>query len=195
MHEGKANDRPEAMPPSAVGGMGGVRLNTPATTRAWWHWLWLAAAVIAADQLTKALVVASFARSGEVPLTDFFSLILAYNSGAAFSFLAGAPGWQRWFFATIAAAASVFLVWMLKRGGSRMLCAGLALILGGALGNLWDRIAIGKVVDFLLFHYAGWSWPAFNVADSSITVGAALLILDSFRQRRTDVPAPLAKDD
>jgi hypothetical protein len=102
------------------------------------------------------------------------SLVLAYNSGAAFSFLADAPGWQRWFFAGIAASASVFLIWMLKRGGSRTLCAGLALILGGALGNLWDRITIGKVVDFLLFHYASWSWPAFNVADSAITVGAAV---------------------
>jgi signal peptidase II len=83
---------------------------------------------------------------------------------------------------------------MLKRGGSRMLCAGLALILGGALGNLWDRIVIGKVVDFLLFHYGAWSWPAFNVADSAITVGAALLILDSFRPRGVDVPVPAGKD-
>jgi signal peptidase II len=160
----------------------------------WWKWLLLAAAVIVADQYTKALVVAAFARGETMVVTGFMSLVLAYNSGAAFSFLAGAPGWQRWFFATIAALASVFLVYMLRRGGSRMLCAGLALILGGALGNLWDRIAIGKVVDFLLFHYGGWSWPAFNVADSAITVGATLLILDSFQHRRVDDPVPVAKD-
>ena len=160
----------------------------------WWKWLLLAAAVIVVDQYTKALVVAAFARGETLVVTSFMSLVLAYNSGAAFSFLAGAPGWQRWFFATIAALASVFLVYMLKRGGSRMLCAGFALILGGALGNLWDRIAIGKVVDFLLFHYGGWSWPAFNVADSAITVGATLLILDSFQQRRADDPVPAAKD-
>jgi signal peptidase II len=169
-----------------------TRLTVPA--RAWWNWLWLAAAVVAVDQVTKALIVGLFARGEERPVTGFFSLVLAYNSGAAFSFLAGAPGWQRWFFAGIAIAASAFLVWMLKRGGNRVLCAGLALILGGALGNLWDRIAIGKVVDFLLFHYAGWSWPAFNVADSAISVGAALLILDSFRHRGGDAPAPSTRD-
>ena len=160
----------------------------------WWKWLALAAVVIVADQVTKSLVVASISRGETLPITGFMSLVLAYNSGAAFSFLAGAPGWQRWFFATIAVLASVFLVYMLKRGGGRVLCAGLALILGGALGNLWDRIAIGKVVDFLLLHYGGWSWPAFNVADSAITVGAALLIIDSFRQRRTDAPLPAAKE-
>ena len=160
----------------------------------WWKWLILAAAVIVADQLTKSVIVASLTRGETMPITSFISLVLAYNSGAAFSFLAGAPGWQRWFFATIAVAASVFLLYMLKRGGSRMMCAGLALILGGALGNLWDRIAIGKVVDFLLLHYGGWSWPAFNVADSAITVGAALLIVDSFWQRRAHVPLPATKD-
>jgi signal peptidase II len=170
-------------------------LNSDATTAVtWWRWLWLAAAVVALDQLTKALVVNFFMRGDELPVTGFFRLVLAYNPGAAFSFLAGAPGWQRWFFTGIATIASVLLIWMLKRGGSRMLCAGVALILGGALGNLWDRIAIGKVVDFLLFHYGAWSWPAFNVADSAITVGAALLILDSFRQRRPGLPASAAKD-
>jgi signal peptidase II len=139
-------------------------------------------------------VVNSFFRGEELPVTSFMSLVLAYNSGAAFSFLAGEPGWQRWFFTAVAIVASVFLVYMLKRGGGRMQSAGFALILGGALGNLWDRIAIGKVVDFLLFHYAGWSWPAFNVADSAITVGAALLIIDSFRQKRAEPPMTPAKD-
>jgi signal peptidase II len=160
----------------------------------WRKWLLLAAMVIIADQATKFLIVASFSRGEELPITGFMSLVLAYNSGAAFSFLAGAPGWQRWFFAIIAVIASAFLIFMLKRGGNRVQSAGFALILGGALGNLWDRIAIGKVVDFLLFHYGSWSWPAFNVADSAITVGAALLILDSFRQRRNDAPIPATKD-
>jgi len=162
------------------------------TPRPWWRWLLLAAAVIALDLATKAWITALFREGQELPVTPFFSLVLAYNSGAAFSFLAGAYGWQRWLFTGIAIAASVFLVWMLKRGGSRVLCTGLALILGGALGNLWDRIMIGRVTDFLLFHYGGWSWPAFNVADSAITIGAALLILDSFRehadQRRQAAP-------
>jgi signal peptidase II len=168
--------------------------NAPENKDGWWKWLLLAAVVIVADQITKSLVVASLSRGESIPITGFMSLVLAYNSGAAFSFLAGAPGWQRWFFATIAVLASAFLVYMLRRGGGRVLCAGLALILGGALGNLWDRIAIGKVVDFLLLHYGGWSWPAFNVADSAITVGAALLIIDSFRQRRADAPVPVAKE-
>jgi signal peptidase II len=162
--------------------------------RGWWKWLLLAAAVVVADQFTKSLIVASFARGEVMPITSFLSLVLAYNSGAAFSFLADAPGWQRWFFAAIAAAASIFLVYMLKRGGSRMVCAGMALVLGGALGNFWDRMAVGKVVDFLLFHYGAWSWPAFNVADSAITVGAALLILDSFGPRRTDLPIASGKE-
>lgn len=168
---------------------------TPASTRdaLWWKWLLLALAVIIADRVTKFMIVASFARGEELPVTGFMSLVLAYNTGAAFSFLADAPGWQRWFFMAIAIAASAFLTWMLRRGGSRTLCAGLALILGGALGNLWDRIEIGKVVDFLLLHYGAWSWPAFNVADSAISVGAAFLIVDSFRQKREVVPLPAAK--
>ncbi|MEO8345097.1 MAG: signal peptidase II [Betaproteobacteria bacterium] len=170
-------------------------MNTALPRNPGWHkWLMLAAAVFAVDRLTKLLVVGSFLSGEEMPVTGFMSLVLVYNSGAAFSFLAGAQGWQRWFFTAIAIFASAFLVYMLRRGGSRMLCAGFALILGGALGNLWDRIAIGKVVDFLLFHYGGWSWPAFNVADSAITVGAAFLIIDSFMQKRAEVPMTPAKD-
>ena len=150
----------------------------------WWRWLALAAAVIVLDLGTKAWVESAFREGQELPVTSFFSLVLAYNTGAAFSFLAGHGGWQRWLFTGIAIVASVFLVWMLRRGGHRLLMCGLALILGGALGNLWDRVTQGRVTDFLLFHYAGWSWPAFNVADSAITVGAAMLILDSFRKDR-----------
>ncbi|MEO5700998.1 MAG: signal peptidase II [Casimicrobiaceae bacterium] len=153
----------------------------------WLAWLGVSVAVVIADQFTKALVLAAF-RPGEFKvITAFFSLVLSFNTGAAFSFLAGAGGWQRWMFAGIAIAATGLIVWLLRRGGDRWYCLGLALILGGALGNLWDRLAIGAVVDFLLFHYRDWYYPAFNVADSAITVGAALLIVDSFRQRRSTV--------
>ncbi len=150
------------------------------------RWLWLAAAIIVADQLTKAAVVATLHEGGGWAVTPFFSLILTYNTGAAFSFLASASGWQRWFFAAIACVAATVIVVLLRRGGTRMYSAGLALILGGAIGNLIDRVLLGKVVDFLLFHYAEWAYPAFNVADSAITIGAALLIVDSFRRPRSE---------
>jgi signal peptidase II len=150
------------------------------------RWLWLAAGVLAVDQLTKAAVFAALPDGGGRVLTSWFTLVLTYNTGAAFSFLASASGWQRWVLSAIAGAASLIIVVLLRRGGSTWYCAGLALILGGAVGNLVDRLVLGKVVDFLLFHYAGWAYPAFNVADSAITVGAALLILDSFRRPRHD---------
>jgi signal peptidase II len=150
-----------------------------------WRWLAVSVAVIAADQATKALMLAALRPGEQLAVTGFFSLTLAFNPGAAFSFLAGADGWQRWLFALIAVIASGVILWLLRRGGTAFYCLGLALVLGGALGNLWDRLAIGTVVDFLLFHYAGWAYPAFNVADSAITVGAAVLILDSFRAPRT----------
>src|SRR5262244_2432838 len=153
---------------------GGAR---PTATR-WARWLWVSAIVIAADQATKAAILATIRDGEAVVVTPFFSLVLAYNTGAAFSFLSAASGWQRWFFVAIALAAAIVIIVLLKRGGSAWYGTGLALILGGALGNLYDRLAIGKVVDFLLFHYAGWAYPAFNVADSAITVGAALLIID-----------------
>jgi signal peptidase II len=154
----------------------------------WHRWLWLTAAVIVLDFFTKQAILATFKPGEERAILPFFSLILAFNPGAAFSFLAGAGGWQRWFFTTVAIVASVVIVWLLRRGGTPWFCAGLALILGGALGNLWDRIVLGQVVDFLLFHWRGWSYPAFNVADSAITVGAVLLIADSFRSRRAAPP-------
>jgi signal peptidase II len=149
----------------------------------WWRWLVVSVAVIALDQLTKAWIASAFHYGEEVPITSFFSLVLAYNTGAAFSFLAQAAGWQRHVFIGLALGAAVLLTFLLRRGGSVIYCSGLALILGGALGNAWDRLSIGKVVDFLLFYYHSYQWPAFNVADSAITVGAGLLILDSFRQR------------
>jgi signal peptidase II len=155
-----------------------------AAAPAWYRWLAVSGFVVAADFATKTLILAALHPGEEKVITPFLSLVLTFNPGAAFSFLAQADGWQRWFFATIAIVASCFIVWLLRRGGSRLFCLALALILGGALGNLWDRITIGKVVDFVLFHYAGWSYPAFNVADSAITIGAGLLILESLRERR-----------
>jgi len=153
------------------------------------RWIAVAIAVLVLDQLTKLAVLSAFRPGEELPLLPVLSLVLTFNRGAAFSFLAGADGWQRWFFATIALAAAVFIVWLLRRGGSRLYCLGLALILGGAVGNLIDRLWLGQVVDFVLVHWRGWTYPAFNVADSSITIGAILLILDSFRQRRVDAAA------
>jgi len=145
--------------------------------------------VVAVDQLTKAAIVAALRDGGGWPVTSWFTLVLTYNTGAAFSFLASASGWQRWLLAAVACAAAVLIVALLRRGGSTLYSAGLALILGGALGNLIDRLALGKVIDFLLFHYAEWAYPAFNVADSAITVGAAFLVLDSFRRPRPDSKA------
>jgi signal peptidase II len=163
-----------------------MRANVAGTPAAagFWRWLALSIAIVVADRVTKDLVAGALAPGEIRPYTSFFSLVLTYNTGAAFSFLADAQGWQRWLFTAIAIVAGVILAWLLRRGGSRLYLAGVALILGGAVGNLWDRLAIGRVVDFLLFHYERWAWPAFNVADSAITVGAALLILDSLRARR-----------
>ena len=155
------------------------------------RWLWVSLAVIVVDQATKHWMLASFRPGEDLPLTSFASLVLAFNPGAAFSFLAGEDGWQRWLFAVIAVAACGAMTWLLRRGGRTLFCAGLALIIGGALGNLYDRLTLGHVVDFMLLHYRGWYYPAFNVADSAITVGAAALIIDSFRERRaTDRPEP-----
>jgi signal peptidase II len=160
-------------------------------TQARWHrWLWITLGVIVLDFATKQLVLAAFRPGEEKVVLPFFSLVLAFNPGAAFSFLADASGWQRWFFSTIAIVASVVIVWLLRKGGSRWYCVALALILGGALGNVWDRLTTGLVVDFLLFHWRGWAYPAFNVADSAITIGAVMLIVDSFRSRRTEAPSP-----
>jgi len=146
-------------------------------------WLLVAALVALADQASKSVISANL-RLGEVrEITGFFNLVLAHNRGAAFSFLSDAGGWQRALFIWIAVVATALIVVMLARHSSeRLFSAGLALILGGALGNLWDRIAFGYVVDFLDFHAFGWHFWAFNLADSAITVGAGLLILDALRQ-------------
>jgi signal peptidase II len=144
----------------------------------------VAGVVVVLDRLTKWLML-DWLRPGEsVEITGFFNLVLVYNRGAAFSFLAGAPGWQTPFFVAVALIASGVVSWLLLRHPrQRLLCAGLALILGGALGNLWDRLAWGAVADFLDFHAFGWHWPAFNVADSAITVGAALVIVEGFLRK------------
>ena len=153
-------------------------------------WLAIAFVVVVLDQATKALIVARFALGDSVTVTPFLNIVRAHNTGAAFSFLAGASGWQRWFFVILGAVAAVAIVVLLARhGGQRLFAWALALILGGALGNLVDRLWLGQVVDFVLLHWRGWSYPAFNLADSAITAGAALLIVDSFRQRRADAPA------
>ncbi len=151
-------------------------------------WLGLSAAVIAIDQLAKWALIIALHPGDQRVVTGFFSLVLTFNTGAAFSFLRDAGDWARYLFSAVAIAAAGLIIWLLRKGGDAWYCAGLALILGGALGNLWDRLTLGRVVDFLLFHWEGWYYPAFNVADSAITVGAALLIFDSFRRRR-DGPA------
>jgi len=145
-------------------------------------WYALAVLVVALDQLTKYWVSAGFDYGEARAVTGFFNLVLTHNKGAAFSFLAAASGWQRGFFIGIALVAIVVIVVLLARhAGEKLFCLALALILGGAIGNVIDRIALGYVVDFLDFHFAGWHWPAFNLADSAITVGAVLLVADSFR--------------
>jgi len=144
-------------------------------------WLWLSVVVIALDQLTKYLVSDSLRLFESIPLLPSLNLVLAHNTGAAFSFLSDAGGWQRWFFVALAIGVSVVLVvWIsrLKQHESRLAVA-LSLVLGGALGNVWDRIVHGYVVDFIDVYYGDWHWPAFNVADAAICVGAALLIIDA----------------
>lgn len=147
-------------------------------------WLLLAAVVIVVDQLTKLLVVKGFKLGERKPMIgNFFDLTLAYNPGAAFSFLAGAGGWQRWLFIVLGLVAAGFIIWLLVRHRSQhWFAAGLSLILGGAIGNVIDRIARSQVVDFFLFYWGQWSFPAFNIADSAITVGAVLLIIDELRR-------------
>lgn len=154
------------------------------------RWFALAAVVVVADLITKWAVLAAFAPGERRAVTGFFNLVLAFNKGAAFSLLADAPGWQAPLLIAFAlVAGAVVTVLLLKPGGRRAYYAGLALILGGALGNLIDRLRFGHVVDFLDFHAFGWHWPAFNVADSAICIGAALLILDGFRPDQKRVAA------
>jgi len=152
-----------------------------------WPWLGVSLIVIVLDQLTKTVIAHSFQLGDVRTITPFFDIVRAHNTGAAFSFLAGAGGWQRWFFIGLGTAAAIFIVWMLSRhGGQRLFAWALALILGGAVGNVVDRILHGHVIDFIQVHWGRAYFPAFNVADSAISVGAALLILDELlRVRRS----------
>jgi len=148
-------------------------------------WLGLAALIVLLDQGTKLAIERVFDYGDVHPITGFFNLVLTYNKGAAFSFLAGASGWQKHFLSAIGIVASLFIVYLLARHGTQKLFSlALALILGGAVGNVIDRLAYGHVIDFLDFHWRGWHWPAFNVADSAIVCGAALLVLDELLRVR-----------
>lgn len=145
------------------------------------RWLGLSALVIVLDQISKAGIGSHFSYGESMPVTSFFNLVLAHNQGAAFSFLDDAGGWQRWMFSGIAVAASAWIVWLLrKHAEQKLFCFALAMIMGGALGNLIDRVAYGYVVDFLDFYWNAYHFAAFNLADSAITCGAALLLWDSF---------------
>jgi signal peptidase II len=152
-----------------------------------WPWLGWALVIILIDQFTKVLIVGYYALGQSQAVTDYFNVVRAHNAGAAFSFLSQAGGWQRWFFTGIGVLAVGVILWLLrKHAGQRLFSFALASVLGGAIGNLIDRVRLGYVVDFLNFHWGDAHFPAFNVADSAITLGAALLILDELlRVRRT----------
>ena len=148
-------------------------------------WLGWAMLLLIADQFTKVLILGYYQLGDSTPVTSFFNIVRVHNSGAAFSFLAGAGGWQRWFFTAIGIGAALLMVWMLKNhAGQKLFAFAIASILGGAVGNVIDRVLYGHVVDFLDFHWAGWHFPAFNVADSAISIGAACLILDELLRVR-----------
>ncbi|MGZ8270534.1 MAG: signal peptidase II [Methylophilus sp.] len=145
------------------------------------RWLSISAIVVALDLYTKRLVQQAFEYGDHHAVTSFFDLVRYHNEGAAFSFLANAGGWQRIFFTGISVIAAAVIIYLLrKHTQNKLFCFGLALVLGGALGNLYDRVTLGYVVDFLYFYYQQWAWPAFNVADSAICVGVAVLLLESF---------------
>ena len=157
---------------------GGIRLM---------HWLAIALVIVLVDQFTKLLIVGSMQLGESTPVTTFFNIVRAHNSGAAFSFLADASGWQRWFCTGLGSVAAVFMVGLLNsHTGEKLFCFAITLVLGGAVGNVIDRVLYGYVVDFLDFHWMAMHFPAFNVADSAITLGATCLILDEIlRVRRS----------
>ena len=167
---------------------------------AWWRWLAVSAGVVVLDLATKAWVSSVFQYGESKYVLPFFNLVLAHNTGAAFSFLAGAGGWQRWFFTIVTIAISIAIVVMMKRhAAQKLFVVALSLVLGGALGNLYDRVTLGYVVDFIQVHAAGSYFPAFNVADSAITVGVVLLIWDSLfgaeaKAARRESAAPVPEE-
>ena len=151
----------------------------------WMLWLIWSAALLLGDQFSKMLIMREYALGQGLVINDFFNLVRVHNSGAAFSFLAQASGWQRWFFIGLGAGAAVFILWLLRAHAQQKLFAfALATLLGGALGNVLDRLLHGHVIDFLDFHWGGWHFPAFNLADSAITLGAACLLLDELLRVR-----------
>ena len=151
----------------------------------WLPWLGVALAIFIADQFTKVLILGYYQLGDSTYVASFFNVVRAHNTGAAFSFLAAASGWQRWFFTAVGIAAAILICWMLRsHAGQKLFSFALACILGGAVGNVLDRLLHGYVVDFVQVHWRGWYFPAFNVADSAITIGAACLILDELRRVR-----------
>jgi signal peptidase II len=154
-------------------------------TAAYWPWLVWALALIGIDQVTKQWILSLYQYGDWTPVTSFFNIVRAHNTGAAFSFLAEAGGWQRWFFVLIGVVATVLIIWQLrKHPAQKFFCFSISSILGGAIGNVVDRLQHGYVVDFLDFHFGGWHYPAFNVADMAICVGAACLVLDEILRAR-----------
>ncbi|MBK9341032.1 MAG: lipoprotein signal peptidase [Rhodoferax sp.] len=161
-----------------------------AKTNTWWMWLSLAFIIILLDQITKVLIVGNYRLGDSTYVTSFFNVVRAHNTGAAFSFLANAGGWQRWFFTGIGVAAAIFITYMLRaHAGQKLFSFALACILGGAIGNVIDRVLYGYVVDFMDFHWSflapmfhGGHFPAFNVADSAISIGAVCMIWDELRR-------------
>ena len=150
-----------------------------------WLWLGVALVIFLLDQLTKIAIVGAFQLGESLPITSFFNLVRVHNAGAAFSFLADAGGWQRWFFTGLGTVAALVMVYLLRtHAGQTLFCWALSLLLGGAVGNVVDRVLYSHVIDFLDFYYGSWHFPAFNVADSAITMGACLLILDELLRVR-----------
>ena len=169
-------------PPKTAGRTGLKKISTGSLLL---PWLGLALILLIADQFTKVLILGYYRLGDATYVTSFFNVVRVHNTGAAFSFLANQSGWQRWFFTGIGVAAAVFIIWMLKsHAGQKLFSFAMACILGGAIGNVVDRTLHGYVVDFLDFHYGNWHFPAFNIADSAITVGAVCLILDELLRVR-----------
>ena len=155
--------------------------------KTFYKYLSISAIVIVVDLYTKHLIQQAFVFGDLRPITSFFDLVRYHNQGSAFGFLNDAGGWQKWFFNAIGTVASIVIIYLLKKHTSeKLFCLGLALVLGGAIGNLYDRITLGYVVDFLNFHINNYYWPAFNVADSAICVGVALLLWDSFKTEKQE---------
>ena len=159
--------------------------SAPGRDSGWLPWLGIALVLLIADQFTKVLVTGYFRLGDTQTVTSFFNLVRVHNTGAAFSFLAQASGWQRWLFTGLGVGAAALIIWLLRsHAGQRLFAFALACILGGAVGNVIDRLLHGHVIDFLQFHLAGWYFPAFNLADSAITIGALALILDELLRVR-----------